>query len=190
MKPYHTGRLLYAKLNSSHPQVHISRQWTRRIWHEATRCLDPRSERDAGARIPVEIKSAGSDDVVDGDEDELDEEPDESHHHETYHRPQRHLGELCTPNSYQNSVKSSQPNTRPPRWIRARNHPLPLRSGLWQRLTRRTLSLANSRRGSTTESIASMATWRDLEARRACVTVWEREVEVCLADASFYNCHL
>uniref|UniRef100_A0A0A9EJK7 Protein transport protein SEC61 gamma subunit n=1 Tax=Arundo donax TaxID=35708 RepID=A0A0A9EJK7_ARUDO len=34
-----------------------------------------------------------------------------------------------------------------------------LRSGLWQRLTRRTLSLANSRRGSTTESIASMAAW-------------------------------
>jgi hypothetical protein len=28
---------------------------------------------------------------------------------------------------------------------------------LWQRLTRRTLSLANSRRGSTTESTASMA---------------------------------
>lgn len=32
----------------------------------------------------------------------------------------------------------------------------PLRSGLWQRLTSRTLSLANSRRGSTTESRASI----------------------------------
>jgi hypothetical protein len=40
-----------------------------------------------------------------------------------------------------------------------------LRSGLWQRLTRRTLSLAKSRRGSTTESIASMAAGRDLETR-------------------------
>jgi hypothetical protein len=40
---------------------------------------------------------------------------------------------------------------------------LPLRSGLWQRLTRRTLSLAKSRRGSTTESIASIAAERDLE---------------------------
>ena len=34
---------------------------------------------------------------------------------------------------------------------------LPLRSGLWQLLTRRMLSLANSRRGSTMESTASMA---------------------------------
>jgi hypothetical protein len=33
---------------------------------------------------------------------------------------------------------------------------LPLRSGLWQRLTRRMLSLENSLRGSNTESMASI----------------------------------
>jgi hypothetical protein len=62
---------------------------------------------------------------------------------------------------------------------------------LWQRLTRRTLSLAKSRRGSTTESIASMATgstgrdagggwvWKEADARmRLCL--WE----VCLSFLS------
>jgi hypothetical protein len=64
---------------------------------------------------------------------------------------------------------------------------------LWQRLTRRTLSLAKSRRGSTTESIASMATgstgrdagggwvWKEADARmRLCL--WE----VCLSFLSWW----
>lgn len=39
---------------------------------------------------------AGSnDDIVDGDKDQLDEEPHESHHHEPDGRAHRHLRELC-----------------------------------------------------------------------------------------------
>ena len=49
-----------------------------------------------------------------------------------------------------------------------REREIPLRSGLWQRLTRRTLSLANFLRGLTTESMTSISPI-------LCVCVRERE---------------
>jgi hypothetical protein len=61
--------------------------------------------------------------------------------------------------------KPTNPMTTNPIAVRNATLENSLRSGLWQRLTRRTLSLANSRRGSTTESMASMARSRE-ETRR------------------------
>lgn len=126
-----------------------------------------------------------NDDVVDGDEDQLHKEPHEPHHHEPDRRTERHLGKLYTEPEIRpiNKIRKSQ--IRKPRipisqGLNKSDHienskleklkefflyftlfflffvGLPLRSGLWQRLTRRTLSLANSLRGSNTESMASI----------------------------------
>lgn len=44
--------------------------------------------------------SRSDDDIVDGDEDELHKEADESHHHESDSRTERHLREFCNPKDY------------------------------------------------------------------------------------------
>lgn len=45
-------------------------------------------------QVPDDLSSS-DDDVVDGDEDELHKEANESHHHEPDGRTDRHLCELC-----------------------------------------------------------------------------------------------
>lgn len=42
-----------------------------------------------------------NDDIVDGDEDQLDEEPDETHHDEPDRCPERDLGEFYTTINHQ-----------------------------------------------------------------------------------------
>ena len=101
---------------------------------------------------------SGTDDyVVDWNKDELHKEANESHHNE----PNR-----CTNSNFREFYKKPQNQNHRQKAKHtdlARYHSwriksmVPLRSGLWQRLTRRMLSLAKSLRGSTTESMASMA---------------------------------
>uniref|UniRef100_A0A2P2J6J8 Protein transport protein Sec61 subunit gamma-like n=1 Tax=Rhizophora mucronata TaxID=61149 RepID=A0A2P2J6J8_RHIMU len=55
--------------------------------------------------------------------------------------------------------KPTNPITTNPIAVRNATFVNSLRSGLWHRFTRRTLSLAKSLRGSTTESTASIFDW-------------------------------
>ena len=47
------------------------------------------------------------DDVIDGDEDELDEESNESHHHESYRCTHRNLGKFYTTRQQRKEVGES-----------------------------------------------------------------------------------
>ncbi|KAL6269684.1 hypothetical protein ACE6H2_026595 [Prunus campanulata] len=91
------------------------------------------------------ITTRSNNDVVDGDEDQLHEEPNESHHYEPDLCTERDLCELYTTIDHQiHQLQMTKSKTSP------------LRSGLWHRWTSRMLSLENSLSGSTIESMASL----------------------------------
>ena len=54
---------------------------------------------------PIRTSRGANDDVVDGDEDELDEEANEPHNHEPDGRTERHLGELYSNINTTNQIK-------------------------------------------------------------------------------------
>lgn len=57
-------------------------------------------EAHAKRKMKSKYLSRSDDDIVDGDEDELHKEADESHHHESDRRTERHLREFCNSKYY------------------------------------------------------------------------------------------
>lgn len=119
--------------------------------------IEHRNKEKLKELLTKQLRST-NDDIIDGDENQLHEKSDESHHNKPNRRSSRDLGEFYRSKTIK-LTKLQKNKDDPSGCTRGRNKKkkvVPLRSGLWQRFTRRTLSLAKSLSGSKTESKASI----------------------------------